>query len=289
MTVKLGPSEVPTGGERARGHRGHAARQDGRDGLQHAALGFLRVVGWRRPTASTTPSPGASTSRARPPPSMTAWVEADIETDYDFLYVETSTDGHDAGPRSAPRSRVRHSPGRRRPGTCPRWQARRARSASATPPTAASTTGPFVDDIAISASGAPVFTDDVESGDNGWICDGFTRMGGSTLDPGQPSSTWPRTASTRATTRPCRPGRTTSGSPTPARTGWSASPTRTACPASTTVDGAYGDNNPSPATCHGQVLPVDARPEPALFYDGSKLDSTSAVRRHVRTGGPPTR
>jgi immune inhibitor A len=37
------------------------------------------------------------------------------------------------------------------------------------------------------------------------------------------------------------------------------------------VDGAYSDNNTSAHPGHGQVLPVDARPEPVRFYDGTKL------------------
>ena len=40
--------------------------------------------------------------------------------------------------------------------------------------------GPFLDDLALTVDGVQTFADDVESGDNGWLANGFTRMGGST-------------------------------------------------------------------------------------------------------------
>ena len=129
--------------------------------------------------------------------------------------------------------------------------------------------GPFLDDIAITAGGAPVFSDDVEAGDNGWAAKGFTRMTGtttkqvshfylaenrtytgydSTLRTGPYNFGW-------ATTKPDWVERF------PYQNGmlvWY-------------VDGEFGDNNTSAHPGGGQSLPVDARPAPVTFPGGFKL------------------
>ena len=153
--------------------------------LQHPALGLLRVVGRLGRQPAEHPDPHrrpdgpdhgvavrvarvrrsrrtTTTSTSRPPENGTDWTALDTIDRREPLGQE------DAG-TSAP------------------TPASRSRSGSATPPTAACTSrAPFLDDLTITADGTTVLDDDVESGDNGWTADGFTRMGGSTEPPGEP-------------------------------------------------------------------------------------------------------
>jgi immune inhibitor A len=129
--------------------------------------------------------------------------------------------------------------------------------------------GPFLDDLAITADGAPLVTDDVESGTNGWTATGFTRMTGSTSEvvshyymaENRVYSGYDKTLKTGpynfgfANTKPDWVERF------PYQNGMLV----------TYVDGEYGDNNTSAHPGHGQVLPVDARPTPVKFSDGSLL------------------
>ncbi len=129
--------------------------------------------------------------------------------------------------------------------------------------------GPFLDDIALTVNGAAVWTDDVESGDNGWTAKGFTRMDGSvtkvtqkyylaenrvysgydkTLQTGPYNFGWTNSKPDWVERFPYQNGLLV----------W-------------LVDDSYGDNNTSEHPGHGLVLPVDARPKAIKFADGVLL------------------
>jgi len=201
--------------------------------------------------------------------SLTAWLEADIETDYDYLFVETSVDGASWTQVGSPIT------GEGQAWAQKTWdlsslagKAGKVRFRYATDG-GLHYKGPFLDDLAITADGATVFTDDVESGDNGWVADGFTRMNGSTsevvshyyLAENRVYSGYDATLKTGpynfgfANTRPDWVERF------PYQNGmlvWY-------------VDGEFTDNNTSGHPGGGQSLPVDARPTPVKFSDGARL------------------
>ncbi len=135
--------------------------------------------------------------------------------------------------------------------------------------------GAFVDDVAATADGRTVLSDDVESGDAGWTADGFTRTSGTTtrsaahyyLAENRVYTGYDATLRTGpynfgwGTTRPDFVERF------PYQNGllvWY-------------VDNEYEDNNTSVHPGGGQVLPVDARPGNLVFSDGYRL----ANRRQV--------
>jgi immune inhibitor A len=200
--------------------------------------------------------------------SLSAWLEYEIEEGYDYLFVEASDDGGatwdeldaiggesawvkkawDLGAYAGKQVQVRF-----RYATDGGLHYK----------------GPFIDDIELTADGASVFTDDVESGTNGWTADGFTRMGGTTseqashyylvenrvykgydatLKTGPYNFGWANTKPNWVERFPYQNGMLV----------WYA-------------DGAYGDNNTSAHPGGGQALPVDARPAPITFPDGAKL------------------
>jgi len=129
--------------------------------------------------------------------------------------------------------------------------------------------GPFLDDLALTVGGASIWSDNVESGDNGWTATGFTRMGGSTsndvanfyLAENRVYAGYDATLKTGpynfgfANSKPKWVERF------PYQNGllvWYS-------------DGACTDNNTiSHAGC-GQILPVDARPAPVMLDGGVKL------------------
>lgn len=200
--------------------------------------------------------------------SLSAWLQYDIEQDYDWLFVEASADNgatwtelgkyggktdwtqktYDlsafAGKQVQLRFRYLTDGGLHY-------------------------AGPFVDDVTVTADGASLFSDDVESGDNGWTANGFTRMTGSTSEQAshyyiaenRTYSGYDKTLQTGpynfgfANTRPDWVERF------PYQNGmlvWY-------------VDGEFGDNNTSVHPGGGEVLPVDARPAPVRFYDNTRL------------------
>jgi immune inhibitor A len=129
--------------------------------------------------------------------------------------------------------------------------------------------GPFLDDLALTIVGASPWTDDVESGDNGWTAAGFTRMGGSTsevvpnfyLAENRVYAGYDATLKTGpynfgfADTKPDWVERF------PYQNGllvWYS-------------DGACTDNNTVLHPGCGQTLPVDARPAPVMFDATHKL------------------
>ena len=129
--------------------------------------------------------------------------------------------------------------------------------------------GPFLDDLALTVDGAPDLADDVESGDNGWTANGFTRMGGSTskvvphfyLAENRVYAGYDATLKTGpynfgfANTKPDWVERF------PYQNGllvWYS-------------DGACTDNNTITHPGCGQTLPVDARPAPVMLDGGVRL------------------
>ena len=113
---------------------------------------------------------------------MSAHVATEIEAEYDVLYTEVSTDG------GATWTDVATADG----GDLSWKQVDYDLSAHAGEKVqfrwryqtdgGLAMNGAFIDDIEITVDGASVLSDDVESGDNGWTADGFTRMSGSTTE-----------------------------------------------------------------------------------------------------------
>ncbi len=195
-----------------------------------------------------------------------AWYQ--IEADYDFLYPEYSTDGGQtwlgAGDAISGDSdgwkplTVSYSPAG---GAASLFRFRYATDGGL------NLAGAFLDQIAITAAGTTVI-DGAENGNNGWTPDGWTISTGSDTKTtpqyyllenrqyvgyDQTLSEGPYNFS-RAITRPdwveffqFRPGMLV----------WY-------------VDMAYANNNTSASPGHGAVLPVDARPAPMMWSDGTK-------------------
>jgi immune inhibitor A len=236
--------------------------------------------------------------------SISAWLQYNIEQDYDALYAEASTDGGatwtqvgdlvDGPPDNAGLT----------PWAEKTWDLSAYADQKITFRFRYATDGglhyegPFLDDITITADGANLLTDTVENGDNGWTAAGFKRMGGSTsevvqhfyLAENRVYAGYDKTLQTG-----------------PYNFGWASTkpdwverfPYQNGLLV-TYVDGEYGDNNTSVHPGHGQVLPVDARYQPIKFPDGKLLgnrrqpfdatfgqERTDAVTFH-RNGVPTT-
>ncbi len=210
---------------------------------------------------------GASTA------SVSAWLWYEIETDYDYLYGEVSTDGGtswtDAGDPITGEDGTSWS---QKTWDLTPWagQSVMFRFRYATDG-GVHYKGPFIDDITITADGSTVFSDDVENGDNGWTADGWSRMGGTTsetvpqyylaenrvyagyddtLRTGPYNFGWLNTKPNWVERFPYQNGLLV----------WFA-------------NGEYGDNNTSAHPGGGQVLPVDARPANMVFSDGYQLSN----------------
>ena len=216
-------------------------------------------------TLTRTVDLSAATSSA----TLSSWAQYDIEADYDYLYGEVSTDGgltwakvgtpidgvsdwtqisYDLTPYVGQNVQFRY---------------RYATDGGL------HFDGPFLDDLVVTVDGATVLTDDVEAGDNGWVANGFTRMGGSTtevvpqfyLAENRVYSGYDATLKTGpynfgfASTQPDWVERF------PNQNGllvWYS-------------DGACTDNNTISHPGCGQALPVDARPAPVMFDGGFLL------------------
>ena len=201
--------------------------------------------------------------------SISAWMQYNIEKDYDALYAEASTDNGASWQQVGD-----FLDGDSRTWTEKSWDLSAYKGQSILFRFRYATDGglhyegPFLDDIAITTDGTAA-TDDVEGGTNGWTAAGFTRMGGSTSEQAQHYylaenrvySGYDATLKTGpynfgwGSTRPDWVERF------PYQNGllvWY-------------VDGEFGDNNTSVHPGGGQVLPVDARPAPIKFADGVRL------------------
>jgi immune inhibitor A len=206
--------------------------------------------------------------------SVSAWLQYNIEQDYDYLYAEVSTDGANwssvGSSITGPTDNKALTPWQQQTwdltpyaGKSIQFRFRYATDGGL------HYQGPFLDDIAVTADGAQVFSDDVESGDNGWTAQGFSRMTGTTSEKAshyyiaenRTYTGYDATLQTGpynfgfANTRPDWVERF------PYQNGmlvWY-------------IDGQYSDNNTRIHPGGGEVLPVDARPAPVRFYDGTKL------------------
>ncbi len=209
-----------------------------------------------------------------------AWYS--IEAGYDYLYAEYSTDGGDtwtqAGSPIDGDSRGRWTGLRYtyKPGAASLFRFRYQTDGGV------NEAGAFLDSIAIKAD-RTTFTDGAESGDNGWTPDGWSISTGSdtnttemyylmenrqyvgydaTLETGPYNFSEGITRPDWVEFFPYQPGMLV----------W-------------LVDKAYANNNTSTTPGHGAALPVDARPTPFTYPDGSKpsnrrqpYDATFGVR-----------
>lgn len=207
--------------------------------------------------------------------SVAAWLQYNIEVEYDYLYAEASTDGganwtQVGEPLDGPAGNAGLSEWTQMSwdlaafaGQNIQFRLRYATDGGV------HYEGAFVDDITVTVDGAGVLTDDVESGDNGWTADGFTRMSGSTsevvshyyLAENRTYTGYDSTLETGpynfgfADTKPDWVERF------PYQNGllvWY-------------VNGEFTDNNTSAHPGGGMSLPVDARPAPVTFEGGKLL------------------
>ncbi|CAM3930233.1 immune inhibitor A domain-containing protein [Janibacter anophelis] len=200
--------------------------------------------------------------------SVTAQVATDIEAGYDFLYTEVSTDGGatweevavtDGGDLSWNEVTTDLSA---YAGSTIQFRWRYQTDGGVSQP------GAFIDDITITVDGSPVLTDDVESGDNGWTADGFTRMTGSTSEQVQ---------SYYLAENRVYSGYDKNLETGPYNFGFADRPDwveRFPYQDGLLVwyiNNAYKDNNTRVHPGYGQVLPVDARPAPVTFDNGKLL------------------
>jgi immune inhibitor A len=110
--------------------------------------------------------------------SLSTWASYEIEEGFDYLYAEVSTDGVSWAKVAEPIT-----------GGDLSWsqltfdlsayagQAIKFRFRYQTDG-GVHLAGPFLDDVTVTVNGSTVFTDNVESGDNGWTSIGWTRMNG---------------------------------------------------------------------------------------------------------------
>jgi len=207
--------------------------------------------------------------------TVTAMAWYDIEAGYDYLYAETSTDGGDTwqqvgqpidGSTNGRWTSLRWS----LPGGQPLlFRFRYQTDGGVHLP------GAFLDDITISSGQTTLLTDDVESGDNGWVADGWTRMDGqatsigdrfylaehrtytgydATLQHGPYNFSNLYTKPNWVEKFPYQDGLLV----------WM-------------VDETYTDNNTSEHPGHGLALPVDSRPAPIKYTDGSRPSNRRQV------------
>ncbi len=205
--------------------------------------------------------------------SVSAWLWYEIESDYDYLYGEVSTDGGtswtDAGD---PITGEDGTSWAEKTWDLSPWAGQsvlfRFRYAT---DGGVHYKGPFIDDITVTADGTTVFSDDVESGDNGWTADGWSRMSGmtsetvpqyymaenrvyagydATLQTGPYNFGWLNTKPNWVERFPYQNGLLV-----------------------TFANGEYDNNNTSAHPGGGQILPVDARPANMVFSDGYQLSN----------------
>jgi immune inhibitor A len=219
-----------------------------------------------------------------------AWY--DIEAGYDYLFAEYSTDSGEHwtqigspvdGSSSDRWKTLRYSV----PGGGPvEFRFRYQTDGGVHLP------GAFLDDIVIKTGGTTLFSDDVEAGDNGWTAvGGFKQSTGTevtigdryylaenrtyvgydaTLQTGPYQFSYALTAPNKVERFPYQDGLLV----------WA-------------IDETYGDNNTIDHPGHGLALPIDARPAPFTYPDGTKpanrrqpfdatfgLQATDAVALH---------
>jgi immune inhibitor A len=131
---------------------------------------------------STTLSRTVDLTAATTSAAVSAWAKYDIEEDFDYLYGEVSTNGGaNWTPVGAPITGSSDWTQVSFDLSAYKGQSVQFRYRYATDG-GLHLAGPFLDDLAVTVDGVPTFSDNVESGDNGWTATGFTRMNGSTTN-----------------------------------------------------------------------------------------------------------
>ena len=207
---------------------------------------------------------GATTSAA-----LTAWVQADIEKDFDYLYAEVSTNAGATWTQiGAPLTGTSAWTQRSYDLSAYKGQNVQFRFRYSTDG-GLSLKGAFIDDVAVTKDGVAGAVDDVEAGAGAWTASGFSIISGT---------------ETKVTPRYyIAENRTYTGYDDTLRTGpynfgWTSTrpdwverfPYQNGLLVSY-VDYAYNDNNTITHPGAGLVLPVDARPTPIKFPSGALL------------------
>ena len=200
--------------------------------------------------------------------SVSAQLATEIEAGYDFLYTEVSTDGGSTWEELAATDGGDLTWGEVTTDLSAyagqkvqfRWRYQSDGGVSMA--------GAFIDDITITVDGTAVLTDDVESGDNGWTADGFTRMSGSTSETVQ-SYYHAENRVYSGYDENLKTGPYNFGDPE--RPDWVERFPYQDGLLVWYINNAYSDNNTSVHPGYGQVLPVDARPAPVKFSNGKLL------------------
>ena len=209
---------------------------------------------------------GATTSAA-----LTAWVQADIEKDFDYLYAEVSTNAGATWTQiGAPLTGTSAWTQRSYDLSAYKGQNVQFRFRYSTDG-GLSLKGAFIDDVAVTKDGVAGAVDDVEAGAGAWTASGFSIISGT---------------ETKVTPRYyIAENRTYTGYDDTLRTGpynfgWTSTrpdwverfPYQNGLLVSY-VDYAYNDNNTITHPGAGLVLPVDARPTPIKFPSGTLLSN----------------
>ncbi len=207
---------------------------------------------------------GATNSAA-----LTAWVQADIEKDFDYLYAEVSTNAGATWTQiGAPQTGTSAWTQRSYDLSAYKGQNVQFRFRYATDG-GLSFKGAFIDDVAVTKDGVAGAVDDVEAGAGAWTASGFAIISGT---------------ETKVTPRYyIAENRTYTGYDDTLRTGpynfgWTSTkpdwverfPYQNGLLVSY-VDYPYNDNNTISHPGAGLVLPVDARPTPIKFPNGTLL------------------
>ena len=207
---------------------------------------------------------GATTSAA-----LTAWVQADIEKDFDYLYAEVSTNAGATWTQiGAPLTGTSAWTQRSYDLSAYKGQNVQFRFRYSTDG-GLSLKGAFIDDVAVTKDGVAGAVDDVEAGAGAWTASGFSIISGT---------------ETKVTPRYyIAENRTYTGYDDTLRTGpynfgWTSTrpdwverfPYQNGLLVSY-VDYAYNDNNTITHPGAGLVLPVDARPTPIKTPSGALL------------------
>ncbi len=202
--------------------------------------------------------------------SVDAWVQADIESGYDYLYGEVSTDNGASWKQvGAPLTGTSGWTKRTWDLSAYKGQSVQFRWRYATDG-GVSLKGAFIDDITVTKDGVAGAADDVESGAGSWTAKGFSIISGSVskqvphfyMAENRVYSGYDKTLQTGpynfgySNTRPDWVERF------PYQNGMLV----------TYADGQYADNNTSAHPGGGEILPVDARPAPIMLNnaDGTK-------------------
>jgi immune inhibitor A len=214
---------------------------------------------------------GAKTSA-----SISAWVQGNLEKDYDYLYGEVSTDnGATWAQVGTPVNGVFGWAQKSFDLSAYKGQSVQFRFRVATDGGVSSEA--FVDDVAVTTDGVAGTVDDVEAGAGAWTAKGFSIMDGTTSRQVQDFY--------------FAENRTYSGYDATLKTGpynfgWGTTkpdwverfPYQNGMLV-TYANGEYGDNNTSAHPGGGEILPVDARPEPIMLNNANGTQTMLGNRR----------